>query len=329
METVDKIQRRPSVENITNIMQRASITHSKEFGTRPVLAMSLLVRDEVRLIRPNVEFHHRMGVDCFIIMDNGSVDGTREAIEDLGKVYPVKLIDEPSHTMRQDEWVTRMAVAARTEWGADWIINGDADEFWVPSSGSLKAEVPSSAGVLLCERSNMLADRATLESSEYDFYRHHLRVSRLQKCSDGLRYEPAELSDEPVILSGVRKKVMCRLDGLRRVGYGNHDAVHDGPVRQSTGIHIYHYPVRTFDEFQKKVVNHGTSLENNPGLPRDIGWHVRRWYSLYRQGLLRDEYDRLVLDEARASSYVESGVIEPDFTLWRHLDPSSAPGESG
>lgn len=50
-----------------------------------------------------------------------------------------------------------MALVARDTFGADWILNGDAGEFWHLPTGNLKGELgTTSANLILCERRNMI-----------------------------------------------------------------------------------------------------------------------------------------------------------------------------
>ena len=42
------------------------------------LVMTLLVRDQDDLIKDNMEFHVHHGIDHIVVVDIGSVDGTRE-----------------------------------------------------------------------------------------------------------------------------------------------------------------------------------------------------------------------------------------------------------
>ena len=51
-----------------------------------------------------------------------------------GHLHPIR---EESEEYRQSEWVTRMACLATTDFGADWIVNSDADEFWWPHGSNL------------------------------------------------------------------------------------------------------------------------------------------------------------------------------------------------
>ena len=68
---------------------------------------------------------------------NASSDGTEDVLARHERDGRVRVIREPDGPFRQREWVTRMARLAASEHGADWVINGDVDEFWWPRGGSL------------------------------------------------------------------------------------------------------------------------------------------------------------------------------------------------
>jgi hypothetical protein len=123
-----------------------------------MLVMTLLVKNERDIIEANVNFHRARGVEHFIVTDNGSSDGTRDLLDMLAKSVPMTAWDEPGDDYSQHRWVTRMALWARDELAADWIINNDADEFWMtPDGGSLRDTLEASgADTLMCDRRNMV-----------------------------------------------------------------------------------------------------------------------------------------------------------------------------
>src|SRR5512141_1951358 len=102
------------------------------------LVATVLARDEEDVIDAQIAFHLNAGVDFVIATDNNSRDRTTEIFESYAQAGYLHLIHEPAEGLRQGEWVTRMARLAATEFGADWVINTDADEFWWPREGSLR-----------------------------------------------------------------------------------------------------------------------------------------------------------------------------------------------
>ena len=115
------------------------------------LVMTLLVRDEADIVDAQIAYHLHAGVDFVVATDNRSQDATTEILERYARERVLHLIREPGDDLRQSEWVTRMARLAATDFGADWILNTDADEFWHARGASLKelfAVVPARFGAV-------------------------------------------------------------------------------------------------------------------------------------------------------------------------------------
>lgn len=62
--------------------------------TRPLLGLSMIVKDCASTIRATLETV-RPHIDCWLIMDTGSIDGTQEIVRETLRSVPGKLIEEP------------------------------------------------------------------------------------------------------------------------------------------------------------------------------------------------------------------------------------------
>src|SRR5919197_4229962 len=123
----------------------------KRRGGAMKLVMTVLARDEADVIEAHINFHLKAGVDFVIATDNRSQDGTTEILESYARKGQLHLIRENSEYLEQAEWITRMGRLAASEFGADWVIHSDADEFWWPRGESLKdvlASIPGRYGIV-------------------------------------------------------------------------------------------------------------------------------------------------------------------------------------
>ena len=207
------------------------------------LVMTLLARNEADIIDAQIAFHLNAGVDFVIATDNGSLDGTIKILERYEEAGVLHLIREAGDDMRQGEWVTRMARSAATDFGADWVINSDADEFWWPRGGSLKNVldlVPDRFGVIRgCWRHFLPRIHDFADFSER-------MIVRL--CA------PALPGDKSTIYHA-HQKVAHRADPDVEIERGNHNALGAAldPLRGWHPIEVLHFSFRSLEQAERKA----------------------------------------------------------------------------
>ena len=265
------------------------------------LVMTLLARDEADVVEDWLAFHLNAGADFVIATDNRSADGTTEILERYAREGNVHLIREEGEDLRQDEWVTRMARLAATDFGADWVINSDADEFWWPRGASLRdvlAAVPPRYGTV----GAFLRMFVPRPGSEEPFERMTVRFSALAPIHD-----PASLY-KPI------RKVVHRAHPEIRLTRGNH-AVIDSPFAPLRGwfpIEVFHFPFRSLAQATHKTALQGTAFEKIERSP--TAYHANM-FSALREGRFEEYYASLVVDDEEVERGVEEGRLVVDTRL--------------
>lgn len=269
----------------------------------PLLYMTLLVKNEEDILEENLIFHKAMGVDGFIVTDNNSTDKTPEILKKYEEKGWIKeIIQEKGNNYEQEVWVDRMIVSARDRFKADWVINADADEFWYTSFGDLKKEFSNNtANVVICPMKCVVPGEQKLNWQWDDVVRKP--VDKLEKYG---------LSKYSIFCRQI-SKVAHRTHGYKRIYLGNHwvDMATE-KVASRSGIVIYHYMIRGYEHYMKKIINGGKALEGNPDL--NAGRHWRYLYQLYLDGKLSEEYKKVVGRHC-FERLQQDGIIEKDRTV--------------
>jgi Glycosyl transferase family 2 len=259
------------------------------------LVMTLLVRNEVDVIEANLEYHLAQGVDFVIVTDHGSEDGTSEILREYERMGVAQIIRDEEEGHHQSNRVTHMAEIARMGQGADWVIHNDADEFWWPLVGDLRdvfSSLPPQFGQIEARRRNF-RPRA---DGEGPFY------SRLV-------YREASSLKESKVAHRPHPEVV--------VAPGNHSirGVDLSAVPAGEVLEIFHFPMRSYEQFERKVVQIGHGYEQIPDRSPLVGGDQLALLELHRAGKLRDYYDGLVLDRAALERGLQMGGIVVDRRL--------------
>jgi hypothetical protein len=264
------------------------------------LAVTLLVRDEADVIAATLEHFFAQGADRIIVTDNGSTDATADILADYAAHGPLTVLQEPEHDYRQGPWVTRMARLA-AELGSDWVINADADEFWICKDHTLRladvlTQVPGDRGAVRASRVNLVGPAG--DGPDWPDRLHWLDLHTLSERGTPLAAKACHRADPDVT-----------------VGYGSHDATGPliGPVWEVEPLEILHVPVRSWPHYRRKISNGGTAYQQNREVDQNVGWHWRSDYQRLLAGGLRERYDaQSVTDEmalARPDQYRPGGFL--------------------
>ena len=278
------------------------------------VVMTLLARDEADIVDAWLEFHLNAGADFVVATDNRSVDGTTDVLERYARDGQLHLIREAGEDLRQNEWVTRMARMAATKFGADWVINSDADEFWWPRGASLNgvlSAVPPRYGTVSAflrvfvprpDGAGQFSERMTV------------RFSALAPIND-----PASLY-KPI------RKVIHRAHPEIQVTRGNHALVDSpfAPLRGWFPIEVFHFPLRSLEQCEHKAQLQGDAWKHIERTP--TAYHAQMFEAL-ESGTMADYYAAQVVDDSEVARGVDAGRLVVDTRLRDALRELAAAGE--
>ena len=261
--------------------------------------MTLLVRDEADLVDAHIAFHLNAGVDHVIATDHRSQDGTTQILERYEREGFLHLVREQDVEYREIEWRTRMARLAATDFGADWVINSDADEFWWPRGANLKdvlASLPPRYGVVSAFWRPFVP-----RPDDGAFFAERLTV----------RLSPEAAINNPSSQFRPNSKVIHRADPRLTVGRGNHavEGVILQPLRGWYPVELFHFPLRSKAQVERKAsiyrASEGTRLHDAH----------RALHHALQEGSLPDGYGALVVDDAALDRGLAEGSLVVDTRL--------------
>jgi hypothetical protein len=271
-----------------------------------ILAQTLVVRDEADVVDAQLAYHLAAGVDVVVATDHQSEDGTTAILEAYERQGVLRLLRE-SGPVREDVWRTEMARLAARELGADWVINTDADEFWIPRRGTLKetfAAVPEAFG-------------AVHAVSRHFVPRPDAAAPFDERMT--LRFTADAALNDPMSPYRPHGKVAHRGNPAVVVHHGAHRVDGLAALHGWHAFDVLHFPYRSREQYERKTVRRARGDSR-------LGQYVRG-LNARDQGRVEEMWDGMAVGETAAARGLAEGSLAEDVRLRDALRTLRGPGE--
>ncbi len=271
------------------------------------IAGIILQRNEIDVVLFNALYHLGIvGFDKLIVGDNGSTDGSKEALLRLGKREPRLTVLDMAGDYQQAIRVNEMYQLAVAD-GADWVVPLDADEFLPTNRRTLEAILldTSEAAVRLNVRNFVQNRRVTT--------RRMNSIASIFLCAkpSGSPKEAYDLVNSGrigFVEMAYPPKYLWRADKGLVIAKGNHGA-NISLQGISKSVVLNHVPLRSKAAIAERIERIERLESKNP----TTSWHIRRLVNVD----ISEEWDR---NSAKAGAIDVNGnrhrlAFDPFF--WR------------
>ncbi len=265
------------------------------------------VGNEVEIIDQHIAYHQSLGVDCFVILDLFSEDGTSEKLDEyrndpqfvIRRVLRDEVVDDSG--IRTPELARWAVSVARNQFAADWIVRMDADEFLFPETGNLKATLATFGDQQAFRIARL---NAIFMSGETDpvLPQQWRDLSQSSIVSDPMAtnaklYQDAD--EVPLILTKVQPKTIVRAKSVVGFDNGAHAAldakgqiIPSGPAHGIISVHFWFTTLTRFARKARNTADFEASMRKH--FSQGVGWQWSRWAQLATQGqdAIEKEYSR-------------------------------------
>lgn len=268
--------------------------------------MTMMVRDEADLIARTLEHHLAHGVDHIIVTDNGSTDGTAEILQGYADRGRIDLRHDPSHRKQQGSVVTGMARDAARQYDADWVINADADEFWLPVDRALTLRD-------VFEQLDPAMQSFTVDVVDM--------IGAPAKEGTGLQrliyrdLRSQDVMNQVGVFAHATPDAVHVGDPEIIVHQGNHfvSLASRGAPPEPLRLEVLHFPWRSWQQFSHKVEIAGRAYLDNSELSPSPNHHGMRDFARLNSDLLMPSY----VARHPTSEEIERGLASGEFVVER------------